>query len=263
VLKKQKEYMHHYMRKRRDMTIRQFVNSLACMNNNELPHQPPFEPNQRLPEDDVLEIVLHAYPNSWKQEMDRQDFDADHHTLQDLLKLLERIELLEPTTISHTNKASSTNDHKVNKKSKPDGKANTGKWYEYHKIDTHNTSDCRSLEYHKKKESQKNSGNNNWKKEADENKTYTGKELNAILSKVLKEEKKSGSKEKSKPEPHRKRKAEKAKLSMLDESESQLERSELKKTNSFITSTTASMDRGEKDNIDELLDNISIESTDS
>jgi hypothetical protein len=260
VLQKQKKYMRCYMRKPRDMTIRQFVNAVTRMNNNELPHLPPFEANQKLPEDDIVEIVLHACPNSWIQEMDRQDFDADHHTLQELLQFLERIESLEPTMISHTNNASSASEHKSNTK-KPTGKVKTGMWCDYHhKTDSHNTSECRSLEYHKKKEGQKGN-NNNWKKKADENKTYTRKELNAILNKVMKKEKDSGSKEKSKPE--RKRKAEKAELSMMDEAESQSVRSELEETNSFITSTTTSTDRGEKNNIDELLDDLSIESNDS
>jgi CRISPR/Cas system-associated endonuclease Cas3-HD len=40
VLQKQKKYMRRYMRKPRDMTIRQFVNSVTRMNNNELPHLP-------------------------------------------------------------------------------------------------------------------------------------------------------------------------------------------------------------------------------
>jgi hypothetical protein len=71
VLQKQKKYMRRYMRKPRDRSIRHFVNSVVRMNNNELPHLPPFEPNQKLPEDDVIEIVLHACPNSWIQEMDR------------------------------------------------------------------------------------------------------------------------------------------------------------------------------------------------
>jgi hypothetical protein len=98
-------------------------------------------------------------------------------------------------------------------------------------------------------------------KKADENKIYTRKELNAILTKVMSKEKKTSSKEKSKPE--RKRKAEQAELAMMDEVESQLVRSELEETSSFITSTTTSTDRGEKNNIDELLDDLSIESNNS
>jgi hypothetical protein len=259
VLQKQRKYMRQYMRKPRDMTIRQFVNAVTRMNNDELPYLPPFEANQSLPEDDIIEIVLHACPNSWIQEMDRQDFDSDRHTLVELLQFLERIESLEPTVISHSTKASSVSEHKSNMK-RPTGKAKTGKWCEHHKTDSHNTSECRSLEYHKKKESQKGN-NNNWKKKADENKTYTRKELNAILTKVMSKEKKTSSKEK--PKPERKRKAEQAELAMMDEVESQSVRSELEETSSFITSTTTSTIRGEKNNIDELLDDLSIESNDS
>jgi hypothetical protein len=258
VLQKQRKYMRRYMRKPRDMTIRQFVNAVTRMNNDELPYLPPFEANQSLPEDDIIEIVLHACPNSWIQEMDRQDFDSDRHTLPELLQFLERIESLEPTVISHSTKASSVSEHKSNTK-RPTGKAKTGKWCEYHKTDSHNTSECRSLEYHKKKESQKG-GNNNWKKKADENKTYTRKELNAILTKVMNKEKKTKSKEK--PKPERKRKAE-TELNVMDEIESQSVRSELEETSSFITSTTTSTMRGDKNNIDELLDDLSIESNDS
>jgi MinD-like ATPase involved in chromosome partitioning or flagellar assembly len=161
--------------------------------------------------------------------------------------------------ISHSTKDSSASEHKSNTK-KPTGKTKTGKWCDYHKTNSHNTSECRSLEYHKKREGQKGN-NNNWKKKADENKTYTCKELNAILNKVMNKEKKTDSKEKSKPE--RKRKAEQAELSMMGEIESQLVRSELEETSSFITSTTTSTDRGEKNDIDELLDDLSIESNDS
>jgi hypothetical protein len=249
--------MCRYMRKPRDMTIRQFVNAVTRMNNDKLPHLPPFEANQSLPEDDIIEIVLHACPNRWIQEMDRQDFDSDRHTLLELLKFLERIESLEPTVISHSTKASSASEHKSNTKKPTGTRAKTGMRCDYHKTDSHNTSECRSLEYHKKKEGQKGN-NNNWKKKADENKTYT---LTAILNKVMKKEQSTGSKEKSKLE--RKRKAEQAELSMMDEIESQLVRSELEETNSFITSTTTSTDRGEKYNIDELLEDLSIESNDS
>jgi hypothetical protein len=122
-------------------------------------------------------------------------------------------------------------------------------------------SECQSVEYHKKKEGQKG---NNWKKKAEENKTYTRKELNAILKKVTTEEKKTWSKEKpSKETIYRKRKAEKAKVSMLDEAESQSERSELEETNSTITSTTTNTDRKELDHLDELLDNLSVSTHDS
>jgi hypothetical protein len=110
-----------------------------------------------------------------------------------LLKFLERIESLEPTTISHTNKASSTSDHKASKKSKPNGKSKTGKWCEYHQTDTHNTSECRSKKARKAAVTTIGRKRRKKIKKAEENKTYTRKELNAILKKVMTEEKKTKS----------------------------------------------------------------------
>jgi hypothetical protein len=70
VLQKQKRYMHRYMRKPQDMKVRTYVHSLMRINIEEILHLPPFAQDQRLSEDEIIEIILNATPNSWSQEMD-------------------------------------------------------------------------------------------------------------------------------------------------------------------------------------------------
>jgi uncharacterized protein YukE len=98
VLQKQKRYMRRYMRKPRDMNIRNYINQVTRINNEELVYLPPFRDPllQKLTADEVTEIVINACPNSWIREMERQDFDPEKHTLKELLDFLERIEALDP-----------------------------------------------------------------------------------------------------------------------------------------------------------------------
>jgi hypothetical protein len=65
VLQKQKRYMQRFMRKPADMKIRAFVHNVMKLNHEELPHLPPFGTRQMFSEDDVIEIILNACPQSW------------------------------------------------------------------------------------------------------------------------------------------------------------------------------------------------------
>jgi hypothetical protein len=40
------------------------------INIEEIPHLPPFVQDQKLSEDEIIEIILNVTPNSWLQEMD-------------------------------------------------------------------------------------------------------------------------------------------------------------------------------------------------
>jgi hypothetical protein len=67
VLQKQKHYMHRYMRKLHDMKVCTYVHSLVRINIEEIPHLPPFARDQRLSEDEIIEIILNVTPNSWSR----------------------------------------------------------------------------------------------------------------------------------------------------------------------------------------------------
>jgi hypothetical protein len=67
------------------MKIRTFVHNLMKLYHEELPpYLSPFGGNQKLSDDDIIEIILNASPNSWTNEMDGQNFDPLDHTVRDL-----------------------------------------------------------------------------------------------------------------------------------------------------------------------------------
>ncbi len=65
-LPRQRRFMRRKMRKPADMKIREYVNLLKRMNNEELANFPPnFDTNQKLSDEDLLDIVSYAIPKSW------------------------------------------------------------------------------------------------------------------------------------------------------------------------------------------------------
>jgi hypothetical protein len=200
VLQKQKRYMRRYMRKPNDMKVRTYMHSLMRINIEEIPHLPPFAQDQRLSEDEIIEIILNVTPNSWSQEMDRQNFDPEQQSILSLLPFMERIEQLEPTPTAnqdgqHGKKEPKEGYNKCTKTTGDNKKSATGKWCTFHKSDTHNTEDCKVLNA-KKSNNKPPYKNKMWKKDTDESKNYTRKELNWLVKKlVVNKEKKAWEKE--------------------------------------------------------------------
>jgi hypothetical protein len=179
--------MRRKMRKPADMTTRAYVNHIHRINYEELPHLPPFEADgNRIADDELLDIVMFGIPNSWIKEMDRQNFDPMAHTMNRLVEFCERLESAEdfsPTKADKGNKKP-----KGSKDYRSRGEKD-GKWCDIHKSKTHDTAECSVVKRAMEKDGGNKSGgykSKSWKRNADDNKSYTKKELNALVKKAEK-----------------------------------------------------------------------------
>lgn len=191
----QKRFMRRKMRKPHDMKIRQYAGHLYRINTEELPLLPPGGATQSLPYDELLDIFLFGIPKNWVKEMDKQDFDPMRETsIGPLINFCERLESTEDTKPSATVKKSSNDKgssaRKKSKFGKKKDKSDGDKWCEYHESNTHDTSECTVLR--KMKASKKSDGDKKpaakktWSRKSDDAKTFTKKELNALVKKVTK-----------------------------------------------------------------------------
>ena len=66
VLARVKRSMRRDMRKPVDMKVRSYYQNLIRMNDEELPNLPPYKLDNKLSEDELLDIVLFGTPRSWQ-----------------------------------------------------------------------------------------------------------------------------------------------------------------------------------------------------
>jgi hypothetical protein len=152
----QKRYMRRYMRKPRAMTTREFAARVNEMNEY-LKQFPPFDEDQELTEEEILDILEFAIPNGWQKNMVLQGFDPVIHTPSEFVAFCERHEFTEGSLNNSEDKkngvkpkASLKNGHndgksrakssaeapKSNKRNQPE------KWCDLHQTHGHDTSEC-------------------------------------------------------------------------------------------------------------------------
>jgi hypothetical protein len=196
-LAKVKRHIRRHCRKPADMSVRQYYQNLYRINNEEIPNLPPFGALQNFREDEFVDIILYGTPGSWAREMDRQGFDPIDHTPEEVVAFMEQLESAEAhdktsTKVEAKNKADSKSSSK--KKSSKEGSAKKEtKYCEIHGHCAHTTEECRSKNkrYKSDKSSSKNGNkgsNKNWKREADEETTFSKKELAVLIKKAVKKE---------------------------------------------------------------------------
>ena len=92
-LQHQKRWMRRNLRKTRNLNVRAFATHLARINDEEIPCLPPnFNDDQKIAEDEMIEILTQACPRAWSAEMDRQNFDAQAEGWHNTVEFLARQE---------------------------------------------------------------------------------------------------------------------------------------------------------------------------
>ena len=103
----QKRYLKQCIKKPRDMKIRALVGRVQELNNY-LPSFPAPSPDvapEKLPEDEIKEILYNALPATWQIAMTAQGFDYPNETIQRLMEFCERHETLEEEPIPKKKRA--------------------------------------------------------------------------------------------------------------------------------------------------------------
>ena len=195
-LAKVKRYLRRKCRKPADMKCRVFFNHLTRINKEELTALPPlFNDTQSLGDDELVDIMLFAFPQSWQGEMQRQGFDYTVATPGKLLDFCERLESAEITEGTHNKTTPKKNAKKPPSKSQKTSNNNDGSFFCLHhgKNHTHNTDDCRVVQnmtasIQKGGTKTYASGKNKWSKKAEDAKKQTQKELANYVRKVVRKE---------------------------------------------------------------------------
>ena len=188
VLQRVKRELKREMRKPADMNIRTYLVHLNRINNDEIPHLPPFGADQGLSEDELIDILLFGIPKSWHREMDRQGFDPILSRPHELVKFLEQIELAE-THDKDSNKV----QKKANKKGKAskNGDKSDSNYCMLHGNCNHSTDNCKTLKgkAQQMKDSYQKDGsskNKSWSRKAEDSKKQASQDLKAFVKKSIK-----------------------------------------------------------------------------
>jgi hypothetical protein len=199
VLSRAKRYLRRECRKPADMKIKNYLQHIYRINLSELVSLPPFNANQNLTEDELLDIVLFGTPKSWQKEMERQGFDPMENNLTDVIGFMEQIEASEDFDPKPS--ANDKSKDKSQGKAKGNRSRNTGTGRQdlycvYHGECNHSSNDCavlKALAAQKKAKTSHNSNDRNdrkpsgnWKSNADNQRRKSNKDLNAFVKKAVK-----------------------------------------------------------------------------
>ena len=200
-LANQKRYMRRFLRKPRDLSVREFTTRLVEINEM-LNEFPPGANDQKLPDDELMDIAEYAVPATWQRTMLMHNFDPTIHLPQDFIEFCERIEFAEGTENKEAKPQMDSRNRKdgpLRAKSSERGENANGnrkcrskstKWCALHKVDSHNTGKCKVLLNQAKRmrgtwEAYK-SGNKNKKSENDQKGKKEEKQVyNAELKKLV------------------------------------------------------------------------------
>ena len=213
----QKRYIRRFIRKPKDMKFRAFVNRVLELNGHldKFPEETTNVTPTILEDDEIKDILHHACPKSWQDQMTTLGFNFPEKTIEDMIEFCERFEQIEEDVIpkkkKSSRKESSSSLSKKNTRkrktvslsssssssddSNEDGKF---KWCKYHGKCAHTTNECEDIERMCKedKKRKRRTRFNDRKRDVKRRTKYVKKsEVNALavkkIKKYLKQKKKA------------------------------------------------------------------------
>ena len=194
----QKRYMRRILRKPKTMTIRMYCARFAELNKY-LESFPPYNENQNLPDDEVLEHFEFAIPNSWQKQMVLQGFNTLEHTTEEFVEFCERLEFSKDFYVcpnsgqKATTKTGASNTDSKQSAANNSKKRKQGFYCLYHGDNsTHDTNDCKVLKAHAEKLAQahKNVGTGKYARSSERSERSSSdkkKQMQSFKAEIVKE----------------------------------------------------------------------------
>ena len=194
VLARVKRQLRRDTRKPKNMKVRTYMQYILRQNMEYIQKLPPFDPNQALSSDELLDILLFGTPNSWQKEMERQGFDPITKNLDEVVTFMEQVEATEDFEPDAKPKAKNTGKKPAAKPKEPGEVL----YCLFHGKGNHSTDECKKMQQEAKRLKTGDKGsyqsNNNGNNNGSKNKTWTRKdddkkvktELAAFVKKEIK-----------------------------------------------------------------------------
>ena len=213
----QKRYIRRFIRKPKDMKFRAFVNRVLELNGHldKFPEETTNVTPTILDNDEIKDILHHACPKSWQDQMTTLGFNFPEKTIEDMVEFCERFEQIEDDVIpkkkkSSRKESSSSLSKKTTRKRKTVSLSSSSsssddssederfKWCKYHGKCAHTTDECEDIERMCKedKKRKRRTRFNDRKRDVKRRTKYVKKsEVNALavkkIKKYLKQKKKA------------------------------------------------------------------------
>ena len=149
--REQKRFLRRFLKKPKDWTVREFVTRVQEINAYLIFFRTETQDAAAsLPEDELVEALYHAMPNSWRNTMVLQGFNYVNHTCIELLQFCERLETLEPPAEKKkksTDKSTTSSGNKRKRVSFFDSSDDEGsrKYCLLHGYCAHTTNECEDI----------------------------------------------------------------------------------------------------------------------
>ena len=151
--REQKRYMRRFLRKPKEMSTREYFTRVQEINNHlTLFPTESEEVATAMSQDELVETLYHALPNSWMTEMVKQGKNYAQHGITDLLQTCERFESLEEPVEKPSKDSSSSSGSSSKKRKKitfedsDEESSSERKYCLLHGWCTHETNDCTDMQ---------------------------------------------------------------------------------------------------------------------